>query len=80
MLFGFNPLSLVGGGGGSGGFVEYPIKLERWLMEGAYDRVWAATKREGVPSEEFAVFSEVSGLYIFPIPRFSEQQLLTVDC
>ena len=44
---------------GARGFVEYPIKLERWLMEGAYDRVWAATKREGVPSEEFAVFSEV---------------------
>ena len=45
--------------GGGKGFVEYPIKLERWLMEGAYDRVWAATKREGVPCEEFAVFSEV---------------------
>ena len=40
-------------------FIGYPVKLERWLMEGSYDRVWGATKREGVPSEEFAVFSEV---------------------
>lgn len=40
-------------------YVQYPIKLERWLMEGSYDRVWGATKREGVPSEEFGVFSEV---------------------
>lgn len=54
-----------GGGGGAGGleedrFIGYPVKLERWLMEGSYDRVWAATKREGVPGEEFGVFSEVS--------------------
>ena len=41
-------------------YIGYPVKLERWLMEGSYDRVWGATKREGVPSEEFAVFSEVS--------------------
>lgn len=41
-------------------YIQYPIKLERWLMEGSYDRVWRATKREGVPSEEFGVFSEVS--------------------
>lgn len=40
-------------------FIGYPVKLERWLMEGSYDRVWAATKREGVPGEEFGVFSEV---------------------
>lgn len=43
-------------------FLSYPVKLERWLMEGSYDRVWGATKREGVPSEEFGVFSEVSNL------------------
>lgn len=42
-------------------FISYPVKLERWLMEGSYDRVWGATKREGVPSEEFGVFSEVRG-------------------
>lgn len=48
-------------------YVQYPIKLERWLMEGSYDRVWAATKREGVPSEEFGVFSKVkSFLSLFP--------------
>lgn len=41
-------------------YILYPVKLERWLMEGSYDRVWGATKREGVPSEEFGVFSEVS--------------------
>lgn len=46
-------------------FISYPVKLERWLMEGSYDRVWGATKRDGVPSEEFGVFSEVSQL---PIP------------
>ncbi|KAL8720106.1 MAG: hypothetical protein Q9225_002982 [Loekoesia sp. 1 TL-2023] len=40
-------------------FISYPVKLERWLMEGSYDQVWGATKREGVPSEEFGVFSEV---------------------
>ncbi|KAL8673545.1 MAG: hypothetical protein Q9168_002034 [Polycauliona sp. 1 TL-2023] len=40
-------------------FISYPVKLERWLMEGSYDRVWAVTKRDGVPSEEFGVFSEV---------------------
>lgn len=41
-------------------YIQYPIKLERWLMEGSYDRVWGATKREGVPGEEYGVFSEVS--------------------
>lgn len=41
-------------------FIQYPVKLERWLMEGSYDRVWGATKREGAPSEEYGVFSEVS--------------------
>ena len=41
-------------------FIGYPVKLERWLMEGSYDRVWKAVGREGVPSEDFGVFSEVS--------------------
>ncbi|KAL6721241.1 regulatory particle non-ATPase [Lecanora helva] len=40
-------------------FIGYPVKLERWLMEGSYDRVWNATKKEGVPGDEFAIFSEV---------------------
>ena len=52
-----------GGGTGAGleedKFIGYPVKLERWLMEGSYDRVWGATKRDGVPGEEFGVFSEV---------------------
>ncbi|KAL9071843.1 MAG: hypothetical protein Q9161_003943 [Pseudevernia consocians] len=53
-----------GGSTGAGGleedkFIGYPVKLERWLMEGSYDRVWGATKRDGVPGEEFGVFSEV---------------------
>ena len=48
-----------GGGLRKDEFIQYPVELERWLMEGSYDRVWGATKREGVPSEEFAVFSEV---------------------
>jgi 26S proteasome regulatory subunit N12 len=41
-------------------FIRYPVELEQALMEGAYDRVWKSTKGEGVPSEEFSVFSEVS--------------------
>lgn len=49
------------GEGVSDKYILYPVKLERWLMEGSYDHVWAATKRDGVPSEEFGVFSEVSG-------------------
>jgi len=40
-------------------FIRYPVMLEQCLMEGAYDQVWRAMKGEGVPSEEFAVFSEV---------------------
>ncbi|KAL2058470.1 hypothetical protein ABVK25_001198 [Lepraria finkii] len=53
----------MGGARGAGleqdKYIGYPVKLERWLMEGSYDRVWGATKKEGVPSEEFAVFCEV---------------------
>lgn len=41
-------------------YLGYPIKLERWLMEGSYDRVWKAMKSREVPSEEYGVFSEVS--------------------
>ena len=40
-------------------FLGYPIKLERWLMEGAYDLVWKAMASGKVPSEEYGVFSEV---------------------
>jgi hypothetical protein len=40
-------------------YIQYPVRLEQALMEGSYDRVWGETKRERVPGEEFAVFSEV---------------------
>ncbi|KAM0277521.1 hypothetical protein ACHAQH_005720 [Verticillium albo-atrum] len=52
-------------GGGDGEAVEgdrylgYPIRLERWLMEGSYDRVWKAMKSREVPCEEYSVFSEI---------------------
>ena len=41
-------------------FLRYPVMLERWLMEGSYDKVWQATKSSHVPSEEYAKFSDVS--------------------
>jgi hypothetical protein len=41
-------------------FVRYPVRLEQALMEGSYDKVWSEMKSERVPSEEFAIFSEVS--------------------
>lgn len=53
-------LDTAGGGLEEDEFVQYPIRLEQWLMEGSYDRVWDETKSERVPSEEFAIFSGVS--------------------
>ncbi len=41
-------------------YLGYPIRLERWLMEGSYDRVWKAMKKGEVPWEEYGVFSDVS--------------------
>ncbi|KAF2273917.1 uncharacterized protein EI97DRAFT_382413 [Westerdykella ornata] len=40
-------------------YVQYPVRLEQALMEGAYDKVWGETKGERVPGEEFALFSDV---------------------
>ncbi|CAG8983960.1 hypothetical protein HYALB_00008821 [Hymenoscyphus albidus] len=40
-------------------YLGYPIRLERWLMEGSYDLVWKAMASREVPSEEYAVFSEI---------------------
>ncbi|EFX00791.1 proteasome regulatory particle subunit [Grosmannia clavigera kw1407] len=40
-------------------YLGYPIRLERWLMEGSYDRVWKAMKQGEVPCEEYGVFSEI---------------------
>lgn len=47
-------------------YLKYPVMLERWLMEGSYDKVWQATKGSQVPSPEYSVFSEVR----FQAPRF----------
>ncbi|KAL5337332.1 SAC3/GANP/Nin1/mts3/eIF-3 p25 family-domain-containing protein [Aspergillus crustosus] len=40
-------------------FIKYPVDLERNLMEGSYDKVWRETNSERVPSEDFALFSNV---------------------
>ncbi|OJI83685.1 hypothetical protein ASPTUDRAFT_42587 [Aspergillus tubingensis CBS 134.48] len=40
-------------------FIKYPVELERNLMEGSYDKVWRETNSERVPSEDFALFSNV---------------------
>ena len=60
-------------------YLGYPVRLERWLMEGSYDRVWKAMKEGGVPCEEFGVFSEVCLFIIFlpayPPPPYFEKLL-----
>lgn len=51
-------------------YLGYPIRLERWLMEGSYDRVWNAMRKGEVPSAEFGVFSDVCPLLptrLFPL-------------
>lgn len=73
-------LSTREGGGGSvdvegDRFLGYPIRLERWLMEGSYDRVWKAMKSREVPSEEYAVFSEVR-MPLIPARLLSRRRLL----
>lgn len=54
-------------------FLGYPIKLERWLMEGSYDLVWKAMASNDVPSPEYGVFSEVS----LPFLCTLEESLMT---
>lgn len=40
-------------------YLCYPIRLERWLMEGSYDKVWRAiTQQSEFPSPEFAILAE----------------------
>ncbi|ANB13502.1 proteasome regulatory particle lid subunit RPN12 [Sugiyamaella lignohabitans] len=40
-------------------YLAYPIRLERWLMEGSYDKVWKAiTQKSQFPSPEFAILAE----------------------
>jgi 26S proteasome regulatory subunit N12 len=51
-------------------YLGYPIRLERWLMEGSYDRVWKAMKKGEVPCEEFGVFSEVCFSFPPPLRRY----------
>ena len=58
-------------------FIQYPIKLERWLMEGSYDRVWSATKSEKVPSEEYGIFSDVCRTRPSPAMRRQPRQRST---
>ena len=57
-------------------FIRYPVELERSLMEGSYDQVWRKTKGEGVPGEEFALFSDVCiMLFLFAaVTAMSEQK------
>ena len=58
-------------------FVRYPVRLEQALMEGSYDKVWSEMKSERVPSEEFAIFSEVSVFLYHPShPSHPSKQLL----
>lgn len=40
----------------SSAFIQHPVNLERWLMEGSYSKVWRA--REQAPREEYAFFVE----------------------
>ena len=47
-------------------YLGYPVKIERWLMEGAYDRVWGAMREGEVPGVEFSVFQDVRA----PVSRF----------
>lgn len=46
-------------------YIQYPIELERSLMEGSYDQVWHKTKGREVPGEEFALFSDVGDSIFF---------------
>ncbi|UZJ51600.1 hypothetical protein CBS101457_000920 [Exobasidium rhododendri] len=46
------PPSLVA----SSPYIQHPVNLERWLMEGSYSKVWRA--RQEVPREEYSYFVE----------------------
>ncbi|EJU06586.1 hypothetical protein DACRYDRAFT_61370 [Dacryopinax primogenitus] len=39
---------------GENPFIQHPVHLERWLMEGSYNKVWQ--EREAAPSEEYKFF------------------------
>lgn len=38
-------------------YIQHPVLLERWLMEGSYSNVWR--ERENVPREEFRFFVDM---------------------
>lgn len=38
-------------------YIQYAVKLEQYLAEGAYNKVWAA--RKSAPSEEFGLFLDL---------------------
>ncbi|KAF1984402.1 hypothetical protein K402DRAFT_336476 [Aulographum hederae CBS 113979] len=40
-------------------YIQYAIRVEQAMMEGSYDRVWGETKSSKLPSEEFAIFSQL---------------------
>jgi 26S proteasome regulatory subunit N12 len=52
-------------------YLGYPIKLERWLMEGSYDLVWKEMNGGEVPSEEYSVFTEVLSPFSSSFPSQS---------
>ena len=35
-------------------YIQHPVNLERWLMEGSYSKVWKA--RQEAPAEEYKFF------------------------
>lgn len=40
-------------------YLSYPLLLERWLMEGAYDKAWQAVTQESqAPAPEFAILAK----------------------
>lgn len=42
-------------------YLRYPVRLERWLMEGAYDKAWnAVTDKAQFPAPEFALLMQSS--------------------
>lgn len=38
-------------------YIQHPVLLERWLMEGSYSNVWR--ERQNVPREEFQFFVDM---------------------
>jgi 26S proteasome regulatory subunit N12 len=70
------------GGGGAAGkmvedeYVQYPVRIERALMEGSYDRVWGEITGSNLPGQEFSVFSEVSSQHtLYALTTFADGSL-----